>query len=581
MEVSGRNQADSDDFDRSSIQCDPCLIEDETVPGEFYCTDCSEYLCNNCARVHRKSKTSKHHKLLCRDEMPKKKLTTVQEKFCSKHSVELIKYFCENHEQLCCSVCVTLDHRKCKVLYIDDIAGGFNTSQEYQDLLKQIKLLETKLNETKKQSEKNCEDVNKCFTTLISDIEHFRSQINTKFDEIQRKLKEKAQKVKTADLKSMESISTQTESIQKHVSEMSSTLESLEKYKQNQQLFITTKTSLKQVVDFNKQTDKISCGNRIRKYSFSWNEEILQSLESCCELVDLNVKDRQKRYLLKEKQSQGEGSIMHKDPRQIKANFVKKINIEHKHDRNSGCLITGSDLLTCDTLALTDWYTYSVKVVDLHTDAITSCLQLADKPWDLTCMDSNTMVVTCGTNLTFVKFDGNLSLMKKIPIEDGCHGITSHQNNLFVTFTRKSCVKILNSAGAVLRTIQTNSQGQNLFVNPLYISLSTDGRTIYVSDGDQHTVTSYNVTGGQINVYRHDELKCPRGLTVIENKFLFVCGYLSHNLHEISGLCEHSQIVLDWEDVGGLPQTVLYNRTDNRIYISCYRNKFVSVFKLE
>ena len=263
MEVSGRNQAESDNAD--SIQCDPCLLENEIVSSEFYCTDCSEYFCNNCARAHRKSKISRHHKLLDRLEMPKKKLTTVQEKFCSKHNGELMKYFCEKHEQLCCPVCVTLGHSQCGVLYIDDIAGGFHTNHEYQYLLKQIKLLGAKLTESRKLSEKNCRDVKQCFTTLISDIQQFRSQINNKLDEIERTLKDKAQKIKTHDLKSTESVSTQTESIQKQLSEMSSTLESLEKYKQNQQLFITTKTSLKQVMDFSKQTDKISLENKIRK----------------------------------------------------------------------------------------------------------------------------------------------------------------------------------------------------------------------------------------------------------------------------------------------------------------------------
>ena len=587
MEVSGRDQADSKDVNQ--IQCDPCASENETVPGEFYCTDCLEYLCNNCARVHRKSKISKHHNLLGRDEMPKKNLTTVgvQQKFCSKHANKQIDYFCEKHEQLCCSVCVTLEHRQCKVLYVDDIAEEFNISQEYQDLKKQIKLLETKLTETKKQSKKNCQDVNQYFTTLISDIEQFRSQINTKLDEIERKLEEKAQKIKTVDLKSMECISTQTESIQKHLSEITSTLESLEKYKQNQQLFITTKTSLKQVMDFNKQTDKISHENKITKYSFSWNKEILQNLDLCCELVDLNVKDREKRHLQKEKQRQGEGNIMYKDPKQIKAKFVKKINIKHKQDRNRYvCGITGSDLLTSDILALTDCNNSSVKLVDLHTDAITSCLQLDDKPQDLTCMDSNTMVVTCDTNLTFVKFDGNLSLMKKVPMEAGCCGITSHQNKLFVTFTGQNpSVKILNNTGEVLHTIRTNSQGQNLFVYPQYITVSTDGWTFYVSDSKQHTVTSYSVTGEQLNVYKHKNLNWPTGLTVVEDQFIFVCGYGSDNLHEISCICEHIQIVLDRKDMGRPPLTVLYNRTNKRIYISYgglfVEKKFVSVFELE
>ena len=563
MEVSGRNQTDSDDH-KTDIQCDPCLCDGRTVTAECYCTECSEFMCDNCARTHRNSRATRNHKLLDRDAMPKKKLTTVQEKFCANHANKHIEYFCGKHEQLCCSVCVTLGHNQCGVLYIDDIAGEFSKSQEYQDLLQEIKFLETKLTETKKQSDQNCEDVNQCFSTLIFDIQQFRTKINTRLDELEKKVREEAQKIKKCDLKSMESISSQSDSMQKLLSEMSSTLENLEKYKQNQQLFISSKHYLSEVMELKHKMEEMSFKNHIKKYSFQVSEDILNSLDTCCKLKVFEFQN-----------------IMYKDPRQIKAKFEKNINIQHKQDREISCWITGSDLLTCDTLALTDRNHNSVKLVDLHTDAITSCLQLADQPVDLTCMDLNTMVVTCWTNLTFLKFDGNLSVMKTITMEDGCHGITSHQNKLFVTFIEKPCVKILNSAGAVLQTIQTNSQGQNLFVSPAYITLSTDGRTFYVSDIDQNTVTSYNVTDEQINVYKHGELKRPQGLTVIENKFLFVCGHWSRNLHEISGLCEHIQIVLDRKDVGGPPWTVLYNRTNSKIYISCDGNKFVSVFKLE
>ena len=230
MEISGRNQTDSDDHN-TVIKCDPCLCDGRTVTAEWYCTECSEFMCDNCARTHRNSRTSRNHNLLDRDAMPKKKLTTVMERFCAKHYAEIIKYFCGKHEQLCCTLCVTLGHNQCGVLYIDDIAGGFSKSQEYQDLLKQMKLLKTKLTETKKQSDQNCEDVNKCFTTLISDIQHFRSQINSRLDELEKEVLEEAQKIKMNDLKSMESISTQSDYMQKLLREMSSTLEGLEKYK--------------------------------------------------------------------------------------------------------------------------------------------------------------------------------------------------------------------------------------------------------------------------------------------------------------------------------------------------------------
>ena len=257
MEISGRNQTDSDDH-KTDIQCDPCLCDGRTVTAECYCTECSEFMCDNCARAHRNSRATRNHKLLDRDAMPKKKLTTVQEKFCANHANKHIEYFCGKHEQLCCSVCVTLGHNQCGVLYIDDIAGEFSKSQEYQDLLQEIKFLETKLTETKKQSDQNCEDVNQCFSTLIFDIQQFRTKINTRLDELEKKVREEAQKIKKSDLKSMESISSQSDSMQKLLSEMSSTLENLEKYKQNQQLFTSSKHYLAEVMELKHQEIFIS-----------------------------------------------------------------------------------------------------------------------------------------------------------------------------------------------------------------------------------------------------------------------------------------------------------------------------------
>ena len=100
-------------------------------------------MCDNCDREHRNSKASRHHSHLNRDEMPGKKLTIVQ-KFCFKHSGEVIQYICETHEQFCCSVCATLGHRQCNVLYIDDIARGFHESHNYQDFTETDKTFRNK-----------------------------------------------------------------------------------------------------------------------------------------------------------------------------------------------------------------------------------------------------------------------------------------------------------------------------------------------------------------------------------------------------------------------------------------------------
>ena len=134
MEVSGRRQVYSEDWD-TGIPCDPCLIDDVNENAQFYCTNCDEFLCDNCTRIHRKYEATRQHQLLDRDEMPRKKISNVQDKFCAKHDEKLIEYFCDNHDTCYCSVCVTLDHGQCGVKNIDDLAKRFSSSQEYKLLL--------------------------------------------------------------------------------------------------------------------------------------------------------------------------------------------------------------------------------------------------------------------------------------------------------------------------------------------------------------------------------------------------------------------------------------------------------------
>ena len=87
--------------------------------------------------------------------------------------------------------------------------------------MEHIKRLETKPTET--ITDQNCEDVNQYFSILISDIQQFRTKVNSRLDELEKKVREEAEKIKNSDSKSMESISTEIECMQKHLSKMSST----------------------------------------------------------------------------------------------------------------------------------------------------------------------------------------------------------------------------------------------------------------------------------------------------------------------------------------------------------------------
>jgi hypothetical protein len=114
------SQGCAEDFD---IFCETCDRDDIRLPAFGYCVDCEEHLCHTCFNNHRRPKPSRHHQLLDNEHMPKKQYlhkssksapsTLVDDltKPCIKHTKEAIKFYCQDHNALVCSVCVTLEHK--------------------------------------------------------------------------------------------------------------------------------------------------------------------------------------------------------------------------------------------------------------------------------------------------------------------------------------------------------------------------------------------------------------------------------------------------------------------------------------
>jgi hypothetical protein len=44
--------------------CDPCFRDDVQAKATTMCTDCEEFLCDDCTRAHRRNKLSLAHVLL-------------------------------------------------------------------------------------------------------------------------------------------------------------------------------------------------------------------------------------------------------------------------------------------------------------------------------------------------------------------------------------------------------------------------------------------------------------------------------------------------------------------------------------
>ena len=116
--------------------------EHKEIDAISYCPECRIYMCNKCDNAH-SSLLKNHHPF---------KLNKEEEIFTGycleKDHPNKLEYFCKNHNQLCCGLCIAKlnwkgagQHKDCDIFFIEDI------KEEKKSKLKEnIKILEKLFN---------------------------------------------------------------------------------------------------------------------------------------------------------------------------------------------------------------------------------------------------------------------------------------------------------------------------------------------------------------------------------------------------------------------------------------------------
>ncbi|XP_045171868.2 uncharacterized protein LOC123533941 isoform X2 [Mercenaria mercenaria] len=95
-------------------KCDPCFRRKDKVIATKWCKECGEALCDQCVSFHKSLKYSHNHTLMEFEELRQQPIkNTLPRPPCPQHENTTLGFFCEDHQKVCCSSCVTVDHRKC------------------------------------------------------------------------------------------------------------------------------------------------------------------------------------------------------------------------------------------------------------------------------------------------------------------------------------------------------------------------------------------------------------------------------------------------------------------------------------
>ncbi|XP_045213259.1 E3 ubiquitin-protein ligase TRIM33-like [Mercenaria mercenaria] len=193
------SKGSGEDFE---VFCQPCDRDDLRLPAAGYCVDCEEHMCDSCFNFHRRPKPLQHHKLLDKNNMPHtqnphtQNLSTMSSSThvgqltspCSKHTKEIIKFYCHDHKALLCSVCVTLDHTRtsCQVDYILDTSGHIIDSTEFKDTLKGLDKITEECHKIITDLRQMVAKSNTSLADVLAEIKKFRKKINHRIDELEK-----------------------------------------------------------------------------------------------------------------------------------------------------------------------------------------------------------------------------------------------------------------------------------------------------------------------------------------------------------------------------------------------------------
>lgn len=120
----------------TDLKCSSCT--DDAI-ATSYCTDCSEFICENCVQAHQRVKITKDHTIKPKEECANE-LNAISNVtptlFCSKHPSEKLSLFCENCDQLTCRDCQLIKHREHKYKFTHEIAS--DARKHIAEMLKDV-----------------------------------------------------------------------------------------------------------------------------------------------------------------------------------------------------------------------------------------------------------------------------------------------------------------------------------------------------------------------------------------------------------------------------------------------------------
>ncbi|XP_052779304.1 uncharacterized protein LOC128216699 [Mya arenaria] len=499
--------------------CSACEEDGLNTEAQHFCNQCTKYYCVNCVLVH--NKLYKRHTVLDRKDVKKwaaaPGTVDVLER-CERHPGEALKLVCGDHDQLCCHVCVAMDHRQCSsIQHIPDVAKGIRKDPKFRQLPQRVAELRKQIEDMKNDRKKNSSSLRKTRTAIVDEIQAIRKTINdildkmekTTVQELDRLASDQEQCIKK-DVNSCKQIHDELKNIMDGIQSKDSSGEPT--------LYIGFRKCEENIKHANEILQNMS---KIVKYDITFRkhngiEDNLSSRQTFGELNESNVLCKQPCTSLfpRDHVFATEG---------YKEYYVEMSSDEWDCDIEGICELPGGEIV------ITDYNNNKVKLLDQEYGVVDHC-DVPENPWDVRHIGGNEVAVCVNNNaddrheLHFINITkGKLVTTRKLSFSHDCYGATHHGNNLYIS--SRTALYVYTMTGKLVQKLYEDKSGNYTVMR---IAISNDGKTIYITNHSNDQLITLDNLGNKLATFTDPDLLGPHGVHVTTAGHVFVSCYYSH-----------------------------------------------------
>ncbi|XP_071144089.1 uncharacterized protein [Mytilus edulis] len=506
--------------------CTLCEEDNVTTDAVTWCTECEVFLCVECEKHHKRSRSSKDHNIISAEnyhELPS--FIKETSNLCKIHGKKF-ELYCSFHACACCVHCTTDKHQSCQTMKpLPEILKQVKSSAAVRLLEKDVKDLNKNFDDIMEYLKNRISTNTNQKTEAIQSIRSMRKSIDDHLNKLEQQLLKDLETEHSTLKSKMETLLREVDKRAKQIRKLQNEFSNMTKYATELQTYVglteienITSKEASYMEDIKRGPDLME-----RNFYVTTSPTLASIIRDVESFGEITVDTRPCNVVANAgRKDQAQHLLPIPTIDQIKPSFSNTLKVPEGKTFIfvNCCILPNGNVLTLDKDHK------SLLMFRNNGTFIRSIVSFKEEPTKMCFVKDDTVAVSfysaCEVALVDIgrsKVDRNFKFPKVY-----CAGVSSDGQVLVLSMPAVKNVivmNLLNESKQTLNEIQVHC-------------ISLVKKNIYGTNFWENTVSCYKLTGEMIWTFKHQDIGAPIGIALDKNGFIYVAGRVSNNIVVVS-----------------------------------------------